>query len=93
MDASTQQTAFSSSTYWLDNGKHEQYILSDGSWSHFLVLFFVMDRMSVLVYQSLNSVFSESSGVGTPLHPPLTIYLNNSILQVSSFLESLNLEG
>ena len=51
-------------------------------------VFFVMDRMSVLVYQVyqiLNSVSSASSG--SPLHPPLTINLNNSILQVSSFLE------
>ena len=53
-------------------------------------VFFVMDRMFVLVYQvyqSLNSVSSASSGVGSPLHPPLTINLNNSILQVSSSLE------
>ena len=58
MDASTPQTAFSLSTYFLDNGKHEQYVLSNDSWSHFWdCCFFVMDRMSVLVYQVYHSKF------------------------------------
>ena len=42
-----------------------------------------MCRMSV----SLNSASSASSGVGSLLHRPLTISLNNSIQQVSSFLK------
>ena len=50
------------------------------------MLFLVTFRMSVLVYRSLNSVSSASSGVGSLLHPPLTICLNNSIQQVSNFL-------
>ena len=45
----------------LDNGKHDQYILNI---AFLRLLFFIMCRMRVLVYQSLNSVSSASSGVG-----------------------------
>ena len=61
-------------------------ILNIGSRSHFWDCLFVMCRMSVLVHRSLNSVSSASLGVGSLLHPPLTICLNNSIQQVSNRL-------
>ena len=55
------------------------------------IVFLLWKDVCVGVSGVLESKFyiqsSESSGVGSPLHPPLTMYLNNSILQVSSFLE------
>ena len=42
--------------------------------------------MPVLVYQSLTSLSSASSGVGSLYSIHLTIYLNNSIQQVSSLV-------